>query len=421
MLIARVHEWEQQMTGIDHGDMFVGRQVRVIRARRGLTQQVLADRVGVSRGAIAKYEAGERPIDSRKLLHALAAALSVDIGDLTGHEHERLGAPATAFHAAVPEIETAFWTAGNITDVAPARRTDSLIDASKHAARLQMECEYATLAPLLPALLTDLYRRTRDGSPADQHAAWDALAQVAFSTSIAMRARGYTAVAWSAAQEAERAAQMIDSLPGHAAATFARSQVLLSRPGALKAALDCVEDTAERISSDVRTVGEVQTLGMLHLQASLVTAASGGDPEAHLDEAAEQAARLDKATASAASILGNPTFGSPNVALWKMSAAMEVRDADAVLHLARQLDPHTLPTAGRTAQYFVEVGRAASMKRNYPASIHALLRAEHIAPQQVRNMTHVRELVGHTMRKARRNLTTGDLGRLAQRVGVVPA
>ncbi|MFE1595464.1 helix-turn-helix transcriptional regulator [Nocardia sp. NPDC058705] len=410
------------MTGIAHGDMFVGRQVRAIRARRGITQQVLADRVGVSRGAIAKYEAGERPVDSRKLLHALAAALSVDIGDLTGHEHERLGTPVTDFHAAVPDIETAFWTAGNVTDTAPTRRADFLVAASKHAARLQMECEYATLAPMLPALLTDLYRQTRDGSTADQYAAWDALAQVAFSTSIAMRARGYTAVAWSAAQEAERASQMIDSRPGHAAATFARSQVLLSRPGALKAALDCAEDTAKRMASTARTVGEVQTLGMLHLQASLVTAASGGNPQTHLDEAADQATRLDTAPASGApSILGNPTFGPPNVALWRMSAAMEVRDPDTVLHMARQLDPHTLPTAGRTAQYFVEVGRAQSMKRNYPASINALLRAEHTAPQQVRNMTHVRELVGHMMRKARRDLTTGDLGRLAQRVGVVPA
>lgn len=63
---------------------------------------------------------------------------------------------------------------------------------------------------------------------------------------------------------------------------------------------------------------------------------------------------------------------------------------------------------------------AAAGQRDYPASLHALLRAEHIAPQQVRNMTHVRELVGHMMRKARRDLTTGELGRLARRVGAIP-
>ncbi|MGW4126222.1 helix-turn-helix domain-containing protein, partial [Nocardia sp. NPDC004711] len=47
---------------------YVGRQVRLIRARRGISQQVLAERVGVSRGAIAKYENGERPVDSRRSL-----------------------------------------------------------------------------------------------------------------------------------------------------------------------------------------------------------------------------------------------------------------------------------------------------------------------------------------------------------------
>ncbi|TLF53236.1 hypothetical protein [Nocardia cyriacigeorgica] len=60
------------------------------------------------------------------------------------------------------------------------------------------------------------------------------------------------------------------------------------------------------------------------------------------------------------------------------------------------------------------------MKRDYRSSLYALLRAEHTAPQHVRNMTHVRELVGHMMRTARRDLTTGELGKLAQRVGVVP-
>jgi len=39
---------------------YIGRQVRAIRRRRGMS---LADRVGVSRGAIAKYENGERPVD----------------------------------------------------------------------------------------------------------------------------------------------------------------------------------------------------------------------------------------------------------------------------------------------------------------------------------------------------------------------
>ncbi|WP_280248568.1 hypothetical protein [Nocardia abscessus] len=170
----------------------------------------------------------------------------------------------------------------------------------------------------------------------------------------------------------------------------------------------------------MRSLGEIETYGMLHLQAALVTAALGGDPADHLNEADEQVAQLQHATPDPA-LLRNPTFNATNVTLWRMSAAMERREPGRVLELALTLNPETIPAEGRRAQYFVEIGRAHALRRDYRSSLHALLRAEHIAPQQIRGMTHVRELVGHMMRTARRDLTTGDLGRLAKRIGAVPA
>ncbi len=201
---------------------------------------------------------------------------------------------------------------------------------------------------------------------------------------------------------------------------FARGQIMLSRPGALPAALATTAETAEKIAADVRTVGEVETFGMLHLQGSIVAATLGDDPEPHLSEAAEQASRLAGARSST-SVARNESFGpANNVTLWRMSAAIERREPGQVLALAPTLSPADLPNDGRRAQYFVETGRAYAMKKDYRASLYALLRAEHAAPQHVRTMAPVRELVGHMMRSARRDLTTGDLGSLAQRVGVVP-
>ncbi|MFC9963970.1 helix-turn-helix domain-containing protein [Nocardia ignorata] len=408
------------MTELPDDGRYVGQAVRAVRARRGISQQVLADRIGVSRGAIAKYENGERPVDSRRTLYALAQALGVTVGDLTGHEQDRLDPSAAGFHTAVPDIETALWTAGNTTPTARPRTLGELAAAAEHAARLRIACDYAALGPMLAPLLTDCYRHVRDSTGADAARAWDILATIAHTTSAALKARGYPALAWTAAQEAERAAENLDSTAALAATAFARSQVLLSRPGSLPSALDYAERTAEQIAPRVRTLGEVETYGMLHLQASLVTAALGGDPGPHLDEAAEQAARLAEA-APGTSILRNPTFGPANVTLWRMSAAMERREPGRVLDLAPRLTPEQLPAEGRRAQYFVEIGRAHAQQRDYRASLHALLRAEHAAPQHVRNMTHVRELVGHMMRSARRDLTAGELGRLAQRVGAVPA
>ncbi len=405
--------------GNDEG-RYIGRQVRAIRARRGISQQVLADRVGVSRGAIAKYENGERPIDSRRTLHALAQALGVAVGDLTGDQNDRFDPSSAGFHAAVPAIETALWTRGDTTPTAPPRSLTELAAAARHAAHLRRACDYAALGPMLPALLTDCYRHARDSAGADRDLAWDVLAAAAYTTAASLKARGYSALAWTAAQEIEHATANIGGTSGSATATFTRSQILLSRPGSLTAALDGATNAAERLGPEVRSRGEIETYGMLHLQAALVTAALGGDPGGHLDEASEQVTRLDQAPPETAT-LRNPTFDAANVILWRMSAAMEKREPGQVLELAPTLDPQTIPAEGRRAQYFVEIGRAHALRRDYHNSLHALLRAEHIAPQQVRGMTHVRELVGHMMRTAHRNLTTGDPGRLAKRIGAVPS
>ncbi|MEV4239665.1 helix-turn-helix transcriptional regulator [Nocardia sp. NPDC049737] len=404
------------MSDDQHEDRYIGQRVRAIRARRGISQQVLADRAGLSRGAVAKYENGERPIDSRRTLLALASALGVTLGDLTDHEQDKLDPATAGFHAAVPELETVLWSRGNITDTRPAQSLDELAALTRTATKLRHDCDYATLGPMLAPMLTDAYHHVRE-TEAEQ--AWDVLGTVAYGVASALRARGYYALAWTAAQEAESAASHVGAAAPIAAAAFIQGQILLSRPGALPAALATTVGTAEKIAADVRTGGEIETYGMLHLQGSIVAATMGSDPEPHLAEAAEQADRLAEAEPNT-SVARNESFGPANVALWRMSAAMERREPGQVLALAPTLSPVALPNEGRRAQYFVEIGKAHAMQRNYRESLYALLRAEHAAPQHVRTMSPVRELVGHMMRTARRDLTTGDLGKLAQRVGVVP-
>ncbi|MFE9786146.1 helix-turn-helix domain-containing protein [Nocardia salmonicida] len=401
-------------------DRYIGQQVRAIRARRGISQQVLADRMGVSRGAVAKYENGERPIDSRRTLLALAAALGVTIGDLTGHDRDKLDPATAGFHAAVSTLETVLWSRGNITDTAPPRSLNELAVLTQTATKLRNDCDYSTLGPMLAPMLTDAYRHVHDADASSSDRAWDVLATTTYGVASALRARGYQALAWTAAQESERAAAHVGGAAPVAAAAFAQGQILLSRPGALPAALATTTETADKVAADVRSVGDVETLGMLRLQSSIVAATMGSDPEPYLIEAADQAGRLADASPST-STAGNESFGLANVALWRMSAAMERREPGQVLTLAPTLAPADLPNEGRRAQYFVEIGRAHAMQKNYQDSLYALLRAEHAAPQHVRTMSPVRELVGHMMRTARRDLTTGDLGRLAQRVGVVPS
>ncbi|MFI8976900.1 helix-turn-helix domain-containing protein [Nocardia asteroides] len=366
-------------------------------------------------------------VDRRQLLvlaaSAVAAATAEDIlperqSDPGSQTALPSAIDADDFDTAIPDIETALWAAENVENAGPLRDIAELVALGRRITKLQMACEYATLGPLLAPLITDLYRQAHNGRPADRGIAWDALAQVASETSVAMRARGHLAVAWSAAQAAESAARRIDSRQGLASGAYVRSQVLLARPKSLKAALDCAVRAAALVGPDATTAPEIQTVGMLHLQASLVTATMGGRPHDHLGQAAEYAARLDhSAVEDPTTIVGNVSFGSANVALWNMTVAMEEQAPEKVLDLAHRLDPRSLPTVGRAAQYFVEVGRAAAARNNHTLSLEALLRAERIAPQQVRKMPTVQELVGDMMGKAGRDLVTGDLGKLASRVG----
>ncbi|MFE2960929.1 helix-turn-helix domain-containing protein [Nocardia tengchongensis] len=400
---------------IDEQDTYIGQRVREIRARRGISQQVLADRSGISRSVIAKYETGLRPVDSRRTLLALAEALGCTLGDLTGSE-DRIDPSTSTFHRAVPAIETALWTRGDVTDIRPPRTLDELSAAVEHASRLRQGGDYAALGPLLPDLLNDAYHLTETGGAA----AWDLLATAAYGVSSALRQRGHDALAWTAVQESERAAAHADSLAPIAAAQFLKSQVLAARPGALSAALTVATGVADQLTPDARTRGELETVGMTRLQAGFVETLAGGDPQPHLDEAAEMATRLTDAP-TGHSTARNRTFGPANVALWQLSSAVERREPGQALRIAETLNPADLPKGSRHALYFVEVGRAYAMKRDHRATLHALLRAEHAAPQHVRGLAPVRELVGAMLREARRDLATGQLGKLAQRVGVVPS
>lgn len=397
----------------DEPDTYIGQRIRQVRARRGISQQILADRAGMSRSVIAKYEAGLRSVDSRRTLLALAGALGVTLGDLTGSD-DRIDPGNSAFHRAVPAIETSLWTQGNVTDTRSPRTMKELAAEVYHASRLRHAGDYAALGPLLPDLLTDAYRLTGSGSAQ----AWDLLATTAYGVASALRHRGHDALAWTAVQESERAAAHADSLAPVAAAAFLRSQILAARPGALPAALAIAGHAADRLSPDARTIGELEMVGMTRLQVGFAETLAGGDARPHLDEAAQIARRLSDAPEGRSSAR-NRTFGPANVALWQMSSAVERREPAEALRIAEALNPDELPTGVRRAQFFIEVGRAQAMRRDHRAALHALLRGEHAAPQHVRGMAPVRELVGAMLRQARRDLTTGELGRLAQRVGVV--
>lgn len=395
---------------VDEG-RYIGKQVRKYRRLRGMTQQALATRIGADRTLISRAETGERPIDSRQVLYRLAGALSVSVGDLTGHQDDKVS-PATArFHASVPAIETALMSAGLSDAGTDPRPLAELLTEAERVPQIRMQADYTTLATMLPSLIGDLYRYTTVGGD-DAESAWRALVSATFTTALTTKSLGYTSLAWIAAQTCERAAVTVADPVGQAAAEYVLAQVLLSKPGTAQASLTHSATAADRLQSALTDEAGLQMYGMLHLHAALTTAVMGADPSDHLAEAAQTAERTEPhGTAFALN------FGAENANIWRMSIALEERDGSKAIEASRLVTPAAIPTEDRRSRYYVELGRAFALEKRYPESLAALRQAESIAPQEVRNMTVVRELVGSMLRKARRDLTAGDLGRLAERVG----
>jgi transcriptional regulator with XRE-family HTH domain len=399
----------------DTGERFIGRRVAAIRDRRKMSQQLLADLVGISRGGLSKYETGERPIDSRKMLYALATALQVSVAELTGHAEDRYLSAAGAFHAAAPLIEAALMSAGHTDDDRPLLPVDVLTRDADLALDLRMAGDLSALGGMLPPLITDCYRRTTDGPDSEREQAWAALSRAAFATGLASKGLGLVSLAWNAARVTAEAASACGDRLALAASEFVSSQVLLAMPGSITASLGRAQNAADQLQTDLTATPEgMQMYGMLHLQAALASAAIGNDSAAHLAEAREmsdqtgeggQAFKLD--------------FGESNVGVWGMSVALEEERGGDAVALAATVDPAALGTAERQARYYIELARGHSMEGQYSQAMAALLHAETVAPQYVRSRSIVRELVGYMMRKARRELSAGELAKFAERVGAL--
>ncbi len=394
---------------------FIGQRVKMYRAVRDMTQKELGDFVGKSQPAIAQYEKGLLPVADRDLLYGLALALQVHVGDLTGQADDKTNPAVAAFHAQVPRIEAALMNQGHGDDSSDPRSLEVLAGEAQRALKVRMKNDYATLGGILPGLINDLYRHTGSGDERTQRRAWSELTTAAFVTALATKGLGFTSLAWNAAGATAEAARIVGDPGGLAAAEFARAQVLLSTPGSLRASLAHSAGGAERLQSELTSPAGAELYGMLHLQAALTSAAVGQDPTDHIREAAETVQRSGDGSAF------ELAFGAENVAVWRMSIANELRRPGEVIEIAKSIDPETIDTEDRKSRYFIELGRAYAAKKDYRAGMSALLRAELVAPQQVRSRTLVKELVGHMLRRAQRELAAGELGRLAKRVGAVSA
>ena len=192
-------------------------------------------------------------------------------------------------------------------------------------------------------------------------------------------------------------------------AGFVRSHAIVGSR-AREVALTLAERSAELLEPDEGAAGQVY--GMLHLSAALQSAVTGraDSARAHLTEATETASRTGDGT------FAGLNFGPANVGVWRVALALELGEPGRVVELAPDVDVATIPSAGRQATFYGDVGRGlATMRGREAQAVEALHRAEILAPQRIRTSPFVREPVTDLMRRARRD--AGGLSSVAWPTG----
>ena len=386
-------------------DDWIGLRVARWRDIAGLTQQQLADQIGVSREYVSMIENGKRPVTKRSLLCDLASALGVSVTDLTGQPTPPRSAAERPAYIAAPAIRQAL--DGEAT-VEP-RSLAHLVDISDWAMSARMASDWATLGRILPGLISEtaIHADSGDGQGLALQV------QACVVAGLAVKPLGYTDLSRLLAERAATYAQRLGDPVHTAAAQFAVAQAVLSG-GSRRRSLAVAEQAAERLQPDATTDDGRAWYGLLHLHAALSAASTGraDTADAHLTEAAEVAE----------TVAGDPwrmEFTPANVGVWRVGVALENGETGRAPELARRVDQTGLRTVDRRIRLHIDSARGLYLADRHDAAVRSLLIADEIAPQALRTRAAVREIVGQMVRDSQRR-GSEELRDLALRVGVDP-
>lgn len=398
----------------------IGARLRTLRRWRGKTQTELAGLAGLSPSFLSMVETGQRPLDRRSHIAALASALQVSETDLVGGPHLSRDRVQSDPHMAIPPLRVALQTN---TLTRPA------VDQARPVAELHNEvfgtieplrrvCDYVQVGHLLPPVIDELYRHI--AGPEDEAArrlALETLVEACVIAAAVTKELNYIDLAYLAAQRAEEAAALLGDPVQKGKADF-MWLLTLPRAGSWDRTLTAAEEAADSLQPHARDPLGCQVLGMLTLTASLsAAAAQRGDTAAHW---------LDEARKVGAQVPDDPThawqcFSPTNVNIWRVTVGVERGESGrAVLDMAGDVNLDLLePKASRRAGFLVDTARGLAREpQTRSQAVRWLRQAESVAPQRVRNSTTARETVAYLLNQAVAEAGGRELRGMAARMGV---
>ena len=387
-------------------DLPIGRRVAQWRARRRMTQQVFADRIGKSKSWVDKVERGARRLDRFSVIHQIAEVLRVDPAELVGAAGSTTPPPGVG--SAVPGVEAvrtalACYDIFGVAAVADTGTAPPDVGATtrrvEHAWLAYRHAHYPQLLRMLPDLLTAARRR----HAADPVGGAQPLVQVYRIASSVLVKLDETDLAWLAADRAMTVASTAGDPLLAATAAVPLGQTLRA-VGHGRLAMSATIAAAHRLDpagpADDGPPPRLSVYGTLLLQAAL--AAAECDEAGGVRELTGQAGDV-------ADQIGDghdhqwSGFGPTAVELARVAAAADLGEAEEAVRrhaaLVRRPAWRGLPAEHRAA-YLVDVARAALQSGDLVTAGRSLVDADRVASAEVRLRPSARTVVAEVARCA---------------------
>ncbi|SCE89091.1 Transcriptional regulator, contains XRE-family HTH domain [Micromonospora echinospora] len=373
----------------------VGRRVAYWRARRKLSQQVLADRLGKSKSWVDKVERGVRSLDKVSTLQDIAAVLRIDTAVLLGRDAQPSGVAERV--EGVERIRAALSTYEIALERPAARRVlpaDRLMREVTHVWTTFQHARYPQVVDLVPELVADA-QRTHAHDPG---AGRVPLVEAYRVTASLLMKLGAPDVAWLAVDRAIIAATGDRVLVAAAAVQLGQ---VLRESGRARVGKSVMLAAAYRIAPPVIEYGtpaELSLCGTLVVQAALAAARDGDDRTAAelINEAADMAARVGDGHDH-----HRTGFGPTAVQLARVAATMESGDAEEAVawhEKAITRDGWRWLPAEHRAAHLIDAARAYQYADDPINAGRVLMEADRIAPAEIRHRPAGRDILAQVAR-----------------------
>ncbi|MFD8615373.1 multiprotein-bridging factor 1 family protein, partial [Streptomyces sp. NPDC059631] len=396
-------------------ELTTGQRVARARRRLGWDQAQLAASVDRSVSWVSKIETGRLPLDRMSVLGQIAEVLGVEVVELTGQPYRHETAELDSGHAAIPGLRLALQQATMpggaaliaMTDVPALPELTSRVEAAE---KLRQDAKFAALGDVLPQILRDLVVLCDAAEGEDVPRAESLMLRASHMARVSSNLLGHHDLGWSAVQRELVAAERAESPILRAAARWDLCGLWLHE-GELGAARDMARQALDDLEPHMSTAD--QTLralwGAMHLRAAVAWSRlwDRSEAESHLAEARQAAAGVPEN--------GNAfqtQFNAVNAEIHAVEVSMELGRPRDVLSRVELVNIGHIASGERQSHFWVCTAVGQMMNGKSDPAADAILRADAIAPQHVRNRPIARNLVDD-LRSTDKHAHTAEIRRLA--------